>query len=125
MQVFQELVVRSEMRERSRREACLRQSAMLETLSDEQIAQLADASHPEGFNRLGSSPKAGEGALRSQPGEVERVETSPESMARRLSPKDSRDMSRLAAGRNLLSHLGFEALCDPGRHLREESQLSN
>ena len=31
------------MRERSRREACLRQSAMLETLSDEQIAQLADA----------------------------------------------------------------------------------
>lgn len=40
---FQDLVVRSEMKERSRREACLRRSAMLETLSDEQISQLADA----------------------------------------------------------------------------------
>lgn len=42
-EVFQDLVVRSEMRERSRREACLRRSAMLETLSDEQISRLADA----------------------------------------------------------------------------------
>ncbi|CAJ1387979.1 unnamed protein product [Effrenium voratum] len=42
-EVFQNLVVRSVMRERSRREDCLRRSAMLETLSDEQIAQLADA----------------------------------------------------------------------------------
>jgi len=42
-EVFRNLVVRNEMKERSRREACLRRSAMLETLDDEEIAQLADA----------------------------------------------------------------------------------
>lgn len=40
---FQNLVVRHKMVERDRREHCLRQVAHLETLNDEQIAQLGDA----------------------------------------------------------------------------------
>merc|ERR1712194_362709 len=41
-EVYQNLVVRREMNSRERRENCLRQVPMFETLSDEQVACIAD-----------------------------------------------------------------------------------
>lgn len=49
-EAYHDLVVRSEIKERSRREDYLRRAPVLETLSDEQIAQIADALQTEQYD---------------------------------------------------------------------------